>query len=270
VHIVAQTDVGLVRKRNEDFVLAVPERDLVVLCDGMGGHPGGDVASRMAAEEVERTVQASIDDARTRGLREVEALHPFAALVAGVFSADKALREHGRKNPQFQGMGTTLAALQEHRGVLCAVHVGDSRVYIFGGGNLVQLTQDHSYVATLPESARASFAGIRNILTRAVGVGDELEVDFNILPGSPNEVYLLCTDGLHNFVSEERIAEVLAKQPDRKQCLETLIEDAREGGGGDNITLAIAWVDKPGPKSATRLTGAVTDNDGALRAHLQP
>jgi protein phosphatase len=271
VHIVAQTDVGLVRKRNEDFVLAVPDRDLVVLCDGMGGHPGGDIASRMAAEEVQRAVQAAAgEDSRTRGLREVEALQPFAALVAGVFAADKALREHGRKNPQFQGMGTTLAALQEHRGALCAVHVGDSRVYVFNDGNLVQLTQDHSYVATLPESARASFAGIRNILTRAVGVGDELEVDFNILPGSPDETYLLCTYGLHNFVSEERIAAVLAQQPDRDRCLATLIEDAREGGGGDNITLAIAWVDKAGPKSLPRLAGAVTESGGALRAHLQP
>jgi hypothetical protein len=144
---------------------------------------------------------------------EIAALEPFAPLLVGVFAADQALRAYGRKHSQFQGMGTTLAALQEHAGMLCAVHVGDSRVYCFRDGHLVQLTQDHSYVATLPESARASFAGIRNILTRAIGVGDELEVDFTIAAAEPEELYLLCTDGLHNFVSEERIAEVLA--PDR-------------------------------------------------------
>jgi protein phosphatase len=271
VHIVAKTDVGLVRKRNEDFFALVPDRDLIVLCDGMGGHPGGDLASRMAAEEVERAVaDQGTSGLGTGNLTEIIALQPFVPLLVGVFSADQALRAYGRKHSQFQGMGTTLAALQEDAGMLCAVHVGDSRVYCFRDGQLVQLTQDHSYVATLPESARASFAGIRNILTRAIGVGDELEVDFSIAPAEPDEVYLLCTDGLHNFVSEERIAEVLATQSDREASLETLIEDAHRGGGGDNITVALAWVDRrPARHTVERLSGAVVAGPNGLRAHLQ-
>lgn len=271
MHIVAKTDVGLVRKRNEDFFALVPDRDLIVLCDGMGGHPGGDLASRMAAEEVERAVADKAPNPAAGNLAEISALEPFAPLLVGVFAADQALRAYGRKHSQFQGMGTTLAALQEHAGMLCAVHVGDSRVYCFRDGHLVQLTQDHSYVATLPESARASFAGIRNILTRAIGVGDELEVDFTIAPAGPEEVYLLCTDGLHNFVSEERITEVLSTQPDREASLETLIEDAHRGGGGDNITVALAWVERrPVRHSVERLSGAVVAGPNGLRAQLLP
>lgn len=271
MHIVAKTDVGLVRKRNEDYFVLVPDHDLVVLCDGMGGHPGGDLASRLAAEEVQRTVLNGGDPPVLPGnLKQIESLAPFVDLILGVFAADQALRSYGRKHAEYQGMGTTLAALQEHQGTLCAVHVGDSRVYVFRGGKLHQLTEDHSYIATLPEAARASFAGIRNILTRAVGVGDELEVDFSIGPAQANELYLLCTDGLHNYVSEERIAEVLAGQSDRESCLATLIEDAKTGGGGDNITLALAWVDKSPPKPAARVHGAVISGPAGLNAHIQP
>lgn len=271
MHIVARTDVGLVRRRNEDFFVVAAPHDLIVLCDGMGGHPGGDLASRMAAEEVERSVADNGEAGISPGnLAEIEALSPFANLVRGVFSADHMLRAYGRKHAEFAGMGTTLAALQEHAGIVCAVHVGDSRVYCFRGGRLTQLTQDHSYIATLPEAARASFAGIRNILTRAVGVGEELEVDFTVAPAHPDETYLLCTDGLHNFVDEERIAEVLSTQPDREACIATLIEDANHGGGGDNITLALAWVDAPPAREIPRQTGAVVEGPHGLRAHLQP
>lgn len=269
MQIVAGTDVGLVRKRNEDFFIIESAHDLVVLCDGMGGHPGGDLASRMAAEEVQRVVTGTSDTEIGAGdLAQFPALRPFVNLVRGAFAADHCLRAYGRKNSQFQGMGTTLAALQEHEGVVCAVHVGDSRVYCFRDGVLHQLTADHSYIATLPESARASFAGIRNILTRAVGVGEDFEVDFTIAPADPAEVYLLCTDGLHNFVSEERMTEVLTAQSNREACVTTLVEDAKRGGGGDNITLALAWIEKAPKTSPDRISGAVQETPNGLRAQL--
>ena len=269
MHIVAQTNVGLVRSRNEDFYVVVPEKDAIILCDGMGGHPGGDLASRMAAQEVQRLVLENGASSETEILLENDALRPFSALIAGVFAADRALRAHGRKHPEYLGMGTTLAALQERAGVLCAVHVGDSRVYCFRDGTLIQLTQDHSYIATLPEATRANFAGIRNILTRAIGVGEDLEVDFTIAPARADETYMLCTDGLHNFVSEERIAEVLGSQPDRQACLTTLVEDALHGGGGDNVTLALAWLDAASARPTPRVSGAVLAVATGLRVQLQ-
>lgn len=268
MHIVAKTDVGLVRKRNEDFFIIGEGDHLVVLCDGMGGHPGGDLASRMAAEEVERVAVGGASEVPVGDLEQHAALRPFANLIRGVFAADLALRAHGRKNAQFHGMGTTLVAVQEHDGMLCVAHVGDSRVYSFRDGALVQLTQDHSYVATLPESARASFAGIRNILTRAVGVGEDFEVDFTISPAVPGETYLLCTDGLHNFVDENRIAEVLSTETNRARCVDILVEDAKKGGGGDNITLALAWMDGVGARAGTHVHGVVGIASGGLKAQF--
>ena len=267
MHILARTNVGQVRKRNEDFFVVAPEHGLIVLCDGMGGHPGGDVASKMAAEEVQRSVVEGAEIASDHNL-EVAELQPFAPLIRGVFSADRKLRAYGRRHIQYQGMGTTLAGLQERGGILCAVHVGDSRIYCLHGGTLRQLTQDHSIVATLPEAARASFAGIRNILTRALGVGEDLEVDFTVAPAQPDELYVLCTDGLHNYVTEERLVEVLTRESDRDKCLDTLIEDANQGGGGDNITLALAWVDAAPEREGPRITGAVGGGPGDLRVHV--
>jgi len=270
VQIVAKTDIGLVRKRNEDFFIVSKLHDLVVLCDGMGGHPGGDLASRMAAEEVERCVGSGPDPeaAPEIGIQLAE-IQPFLPLIRGVFAADRKLRAYGKRHTQYLGMGTTLAALQEHKGILCTVHVGDSRVYCLKGGKLTQLTQDHSIVATLPESARATFAGMRNILTRALGVGEELAVDFTVAPGHPDETYLLCSDGLHNYVTEERMVEVLASGRSPEDCLQTLIEDAKEGGGGDNVTLALARVSDATAQPARRISGAVTGTTSGLRVQLE-
>jgi len=268
VQIAAKTDVGLVRKRNEDFFIIGHDEHLVILCDGMGGHPGGDLASRMAAEEVERVATGGASDVPVGDLEQHAALRPFANLIRGVFAADLTLRTHGRKNAQFHGMGTTLVAVQEHDGILCAAHVGDSRLYCFRDGVLQQLTQDHSYVATLPESARASFAGIKNILTRAVGVGEDFEVDFTLSPAAAGETYLLCTDGLHNFVDESRIVEVLSSESNRARCVDILVEDAKKGGGGDNITLAVAWIEKPTARPAARIHGVVGLTSGGLHAQV--
>lgn len=270
MHIVAMTDVGLVRRRNEDFFVVAPEHNLVVLCDGMGGHPGGDVASRMAAEEVQRSV-AENSHSSTPAIDDggVAELQPFLNLLRGVFHADRKLRAHGRKHTEYSGMGTTVVALQEQAGILCAVHVGDSRMYRLRRDEMVQLTQDHSVVATLPEAARASFVGMRNVLTHALGVGEDLKIDFCLCAPQPGDTYLLCTDGLHNFVSEERIVEVLSTEEDREECLRTLVAEANSGGGGDNITLALAWVEGGGGRALERIAGAVYGDDDRLHIQLQ-
>ena len=268
MHVVAKTDIGLVRKRNEDFYVISTAHDLVVVCDGMGGHPGGDLASSMAAEEVQRVVEAGEDGAAAFDVAE---LQPFAPLIHGVFAADRKLRAYGRRHTQYAGMGTTLVALQERDGMLCIVHVGDSRVYCLKADRLVQLTADHSVVAEMPELARRSFAALRNILTRALGVGEEdLAVDFTMVPPQPDETYVLCTDGLHNYVDDERILEVLASKRSREDCLQTLIDDAKNGGGADNITLALAWVTEGSAHPARRLSGAVLGRESGLQVQLRP
>ena len=269
MQIVARTDVGLVRKRNEDFFIVEDAHDLVVLCDGMGGHPGGDVASRMVAEEIQRVItaaaQAAVD---IQAANDGDEIRPFGVLLSGVFLADHKLRDYGRKHPEFQGMGTTLVAMQERDGLVCVAHVGDSRAYCFRAGRLTQVTHDHSVVAAHPEYAH--LAGMRNILTRAMGVGDELEVDFTIVPAQKDELFLLCTDGLHNYVSEERIIEVLGSGKSADERVETLIEEAKKGGGGDNVTLSLAWLTRESPRKVRLLRGVVTEHETGLKVQWEP
>ena len=256
----AASDVGLVRKRNEDYFVVSEQNDLVVLCDGMGGHPGGDIASRMTAEEVRDAVEnPDAVDGVQLDVQATVGLKPFETLLRSIFSADRKLREYGEANPEYRGMGTTLVALQYHEGSLCAAHVGDSRIYRFRDQQLQQITNDHSLVATNPEYAH--LAGMKNILTRAMGVGDDLEVDFRVDPGQANDVFLLCTDGLTNFVSEERIQEVLSNGQTGEQQVQQLIEDAKKGGGGDNITLALAALEDATVSEADNVKGTVKRAD---------
>ncbi len=270
MRIVAKTDVGLVRKRNEDFFIIAQAHDLVVLCDGMGGHPGGDLASRMVAEEVERGVGVEGENPAILDPtgQAVTAIEPFVPLLHAVFTADLKLRDYGKRHTEFQGMGTTVVAIQELQGVVCVAHVGDSRVYTFRRNHLTQVTHDHSVVATHPEYAH--LAGMRNILTRAMGVGESLEVDFTIVPADKDEMYLLCTDGLHNYVSEERIGEILESGDSAETKVDQLIEEAKKGGGGDNITLSLAWPTGAATSKRRRLSGVVTETDSHLLVHLEP
>ncbi len=268
MQIVAKTDVGLVRKRNEDYFIIAEAQDLVVLCDGMGGHPGGDLASRMVAEEVQRQVtQGSDAKLAVDATAELTLpLAPFVTLLHSVFAADRKLREYGSRHPEYHGMGTTLVVVQEHEGVVFVAHVGDSRVYSFKRGKLTQVTHDHSVVATHPEYAH--LAGMRNILTRAMGVGEELEVDFVIAPAEAGEVFMLCTDGLHNYVQENRIVEILGADSSAEERVATLIEEAKKGGGGDNITLSLAWDARPTKPKQPSMRGAVVEADGHLKVHV--
>jgi len=150
----AASDVGLVRKRNEDYFVISEERDLVVLCDGMGGHPGGDIASRMAAEQIRQAVESeTVAQDVPLEMEKADELRAFLTLLRGIFVADHKLREYGDANPEYRGMGTTVVALQHHQGHLCAAHVGDSRIYVFRNKALEQITNDHSVVATHPEYA---------------------------------------------------------------------------------------------------------------------
>jgi protein phosphatase len=155
--------------------------------------------------------------------------------------------------------------MQEHEGILCVTHVGDSRVYSIKQGKLEQVTHDHSVVATHPEYAH--LAGMRNILTRAMGVGEQLEVDFSIVPADPNVGFLLCTDGLHNYASEERIAEILRSGESSEDQANALIEEAKKNGGGDNITLSLAWPTKPASRK-TRLQGMIVETSRGMQVHL--
>jgi protein phosphatase len=227
------TDVGRVRSNNQDSSLvALP---LFAVADGMGGHAAGEVASRLALD----TLRNSVAD------------QSLESLVAGVKLANTRVFEMSHTDPSMRGMGTTLCAVAlviiDGHERLAVVNVGDSRVYVLQDGAFIQVSEDHSLVESMvrqgtitPEQAKVHPQ--RNILTRALGIDGEVGVDsWEVAPFSGDR-YLLCSDGLFNEVTDDRIAEILTETEDPQEAAEILVRMANEGGGRDNITVVIVDV----------------------------
>jgi PPM family protein phosphatase len=239
------TDTGSHRAENQDYYCyAEPENDeeflekgrLAVIADGMGGHHGGEVASRIAAERV----------------RDAYLAHPPGdpreALIAAFYAAHSAIQDYGREHPEYQGMGTTCtcAVLKDYQ--LYYGHVGDSRLYLIRNRVVSPLTEDHSYVRKLVRqglitSEEAALHPDRNILTAALGMASAVPADFSSepLPLFSGDVLLLCTDGLHGLVSDQEFLARVSEVPAGQACRQ-LIETALERGGFDNITVQILRV----------------------------
>lgn len=228
------SDVGRVRTVNED--LALETVTLFAVADGMGGHAGGEVASRLAMESLQG------------GFRR----DPTASgLVDAVRRANEVVFDRSRHDPDLRGMGTTLTAAglvaTEDGDRLVLANVGDSRAYRFGAGGLEQLTTDHSVAEELVargelSEAEAAVHPHRHILTRALGVAPEVDVDAWEVNPAQGERYLLCSDGLTNEVSSDRITSVLSSTHDPQQAAETLVRMANEHGGNDNVTVVVVDV----------------------------
>jgi len=231
LRIAAATHVGVARQINQDSYATAP--GLVVVADGMGGHRGGEVASAIAAKEMIGRFDSPVLD----------------ALVAGVEHANRRILDEAAADPNLHGMGTTVVALgliEVDDGVaLGAINVGDSRMYRLTGNVLEQLTEDHSLVEALVREGRITPAEAevhpqRNIVTRALGVIEHVEVDsFHFVP-KIGDRYLLCSDGLFNEVDAHTIATILATEADPDVAADKLVAAANEGGGRDNITTVIA------------------------------
>jgi serine/threonine protein phosphatase PrpC len=223
-----KTDTGRARADNEDSAYARPP--LYVVADGMGGAQAGEVASALAVEEFRGGLT-------TQGTGEQR-------LSERVQAANRRIYETAHRRLEHEGMGTTLTAVYLDESNLAVAHVGDSRAYYFRDGELVRLTHDHSLVEELirrgkltPEQAAAHPQ--RSIITRALGIEPEVEVDTWTYPMRAGDVVLLCSDGLTSMISELQIAAVLADQPDLERAGDRLIAEANEAGGRDNITVVL-------------------------------
>jgi len=254
------TDTGRIRQANEDAFLTVD--GLYAVADGMGGHQAGEVASHLALE----TLASAFDAAGTE------------VLVAAVEQANTALVERAADDPELAGMGTTLCAmaLVEVNGsdAIAVVNVGDSRLYLLSDGELHQITEDHSLVATLQRQGRitADEAAVhpqRNILTRALGIDGRVLVDSWEVRPVIGDRYLLCSDGLFNEVDESRIASVLRRLADPTEAAQELVRLANESAGRDNITCVIVDIlddsgRDPSPVGDSRITNRSVPFDPAL------
>lgn len=242
------TDVGRVRDVNEDNFLVDKKLNLFVVCDGMGGHAAGEVASSMAA----RCVRDALANERQR-LAELEKgegatkrQDVLRLMETAVQTACAKVHEAGAQDESKRGMGTTLVALLivGNRGFIA--HVGDSRIYLHRQGSVHQLTEDHSLINELLKRGRLTRDQIgkvqyKNAVTRAVGVYESVEVDvfdFDVLAG---DRFLLCTDGLHGYLEESELPTLFAEVPE-DALTERLIALANERGGKDNITAVVVGV----------------------------
>ncbi|MGI4777780.1 MAG: Stp1/IreP family PP2C-type Ser/Thr phosphatase [Janthinobacterium lividum] len=237
----ALTDPGRVRANNEDAIAVDPAIGFAVLADGMGGYNGGEVASGMAIALLRasfgRWLAHAGTHAPTRSVR--------LALQVGTDEANSAILEAGSANPQLQGMGTTLvlAVLGPERVVVG--HIGDSRCYRLRDGHLDQLTHDHSLMqdqldAGLITPEQAAQSPHRNLVTRALGIERAVDLEITEYPVLPDDLYLLCSDGLSEMVRDADIQKILLQQNLLADKAALLIDAANDNGGRDNISVVLA------------------------------
>ena len=234
-----KTDRGLVRKENEDAFCIEKDLGLLAIADGMGGHASGEVASKMAIEILR-------DSLRKGGQPFPERLH------SGVKLANKAIYEAARSQPQLNGMGTTLTAVQLDGHRLSIAHVGDSRVYLVRGGVIEQITDDHTLISeqvargmmTKEEAARSD---MRNILSRALGIAPEVDVDIEALTASEGDQLVLCSDGLSELISDDEILSEVQSSKKPEIVCDELVNLAIQRGGEDNITVIVAYLHRENP-----------------------
>jgi serine/threonine protein phosphatase PrpC len=236
-----KTDKGRVRKENEDAFCIEEDLGLLAIADGMGGHASGEMASEMAIEILRESIK-----------REGEPL-PHR-LSSAVKLANRMIYEAAQSQSQLNGMGTTLTALLLNGNRLSIAHVGDSRAYLIREGVIEQITDDHTIVSeqvargmmTREEAARS---GIRNILSRALGIAPEVDVDMEELTVSEGDQFVLCSDGLSELILEEEILSEVrsSKRPDL--ACDELVNLANQRGGVDNITVIVAHLRGKNPFS---------------------
>ncbi|MFZ5900309.1 Stp1/IreP family PP2C-type Ser/Thr phosphatase [Desulforudis sp. 1088] len=234
----AVSETGMVRLNNEDSLCINPALKLFAVADGMGGHVAGEVASRLALEVLEASLEQFIT-----GGRDVP-----EALSAAVREANRAIYERAAQDPQFKGMGTTLSACVAQGSRLVVAHVGDSRIYLVRGQDIKQLTEDHSLVRELAKQGKitedeSNSHPYRNVLTRALGTGTDLAVDSQVHLLQEGDRLVLCTDGLTNLVSDEEILARAGEGEDPARMAGALAELALSRGGTDNVTVIVVVID---------------------------
>jgi protein phosphatase len=253
-----QTDVGLQRDHNEDSLLLLPDYRVVAVADGMGGHRSGDVASQLAVSTLEDFFQVTVDR---------DATWPFPAdpnlteeenyVVTGLRLANRRIFDRSLKTVADFGMGTTIVAAMFARGAdrVTIGHVGDSRCYRVREGGITQLTRDHSLISDAAHMAPwMTEEEVRqlpsNVITRALGIREDVLVDIVTDDTRANDVYLLCSDGLSGLVSDAELLDVVTTSATLDEACRTLIGRANLAGGNDNITVILARVESEEPDTA--------------------
>lgn len=254
IEVAGKTDVGCVRKNNEDNFGYDARHGIFVVCDGMGGAAAGEVASKMGVEtviEYFRSVnikrQGSVFGDNIDGATSARA----QALQQAIRMANAAIHDKGSNSMTQRGMGSTIVAVAAEGNFLSIGHVGDSRIYLIRQGNIQQLTEDHSLVMEqvrrgLITREQAEKSEMQNIIVRALGSEDTVEPDVEDLIALPDDIFVLCSDGLSKHVKDDWMLGIVLEAPNIQQATQDLIDAAKAHGGDDNITcVMLKVVDQP-------------------------
>jgi PPM family protein phosphatase len=248
------TDVGLQREHNEDSFVVLSDFDLFIVADGMGGHRAGDVASRLATETIAEFFRSTAGEDATWPFHfDTSLSEEENRLLTGIRIANRQIFERSAKSREFRGMGTTVvgALFAPRAGRMYIGHVGDSRCYRIRAGELRLMTRDHSlvndYLLAMPDLTEEQKSELpKNVITRALGMQDQVMVDLQADDPKPGDIYLLCSDGLSGMLTDDDLREILGGGGEDAETCRKLIDRANHRGGEDNITAILVRIsDEP-------------------------
>lgn len=264
IQAAGKTDIGLVRKNNEDNFGYDLRHGIFVVCDGMGGQQAGETASKIAVDTVLDYFRQDRRHSPVAGTGFDGVSARAAALANAIQLANQSIHESGARNLQYAGMGSTIVAVSVEGTLFSIANVGDSRIYLIRKKDVVQLTNDHSLVMeqvrrglmTLEEAEQSR---MQNVIVRALGTDDSVEPDLADHEFNSDDVLLLCSDGMSRYVKNEKMAEAVGQDSLETACDE-LIEAAKSGGSDDNITCLLIRATHPSWKD--RLFGRLPNHSG--------
>jgi serine/threonine protein phosphatase PrpC len=245
------SDVGLQREHNEDSFVVLKEYDLFVVADGMGGHRAGDVASKLATETISEFFKSTANDDVTWPFHfDTNLSEEENRLLTGIRVANRQIFERSTRSREYHGMGTTVvgAMFSPRKNRMYIGHVGDSRCYRVRSGAIQLLTRDHSlindYLLAMPDLTEEQRSELpKNVITRALGMQDQVVVDIQHDDPRPGDVYCLCSDGLSGMVQDDEILRIVSSAADIGEACRNLIARANEHGGEDNITAVLIKIE---------------------------
>ncbi len=250
------SDVGKVRSQNEDCIGQAEQIDLLVVADGMGGHHAGEIASRIAVDTILEQLEQIDELPASHGIDPATGCSELGlAMRQAIVQANRRIYAQAQRNPEQFGMGTTVVTCILRDGHIHFAYVGDSRLYRYRGGDFTCLTQDHTVRQEVID--RGLHAGRTqevhtpgHIITRALGVGPSVAIDVRDTLALPHDLFLLCTDGLYDMLTDAEIATLLSKHANNlAQAAEALVARANDRGGKDNVSVMLA---RAAPRQARR------------------
>ena len=247
------SDVGLQREHNEDSFVVLKEYDLFVVADGMGGHRAGDVASKLATETISEFFKTTANEDVTWPFHfDTNLSEEENRLLTGIRVANRQIFERSTRSREYHGMGTTVvgAMFSPRKKRMYIGHVGDSRCYRIRHGQIQLMTRDHSlindYLLAMPDLSEEQSSELpKNVITRALGMQDQVVVDLQHDDPTDGDVYVLCSDGLSGMIPDEEIQRIVTSSNNIGEACRKLIEKANEHGGEDNITAVLVKIEEP-------------------------